>query len=55
LMILPLLFKILDFHDGFNVIVVDVICSFLNFGCIFFNLFIFDQLLLNIITFPLTF
>ena len=55
LMIFPLLFKILDFHDGFNVIVVDVIRSFLNFGCIFFDLFIFDQLLLNVITFPLAF
>jgi hypothetical protein len=54
-MIFPLLFKILDFHDGFNVIVVDMVSSFLNFGCIFFDLFIINQLLLNVITFPLAF
>ena len=55
LVVFPLLLKILNFHNSFNIVFMDVICISLNICSVFLNLFIFNKLLLNVVTFPITF
>jgi hypothetical protein len=55
MVVFPLLLKILNFHNSFNIVFMDVICISLNICSVFLNLFIFDKLLLNVVTFPIAF
>ena len=55
MVVFPLLLKILNFHNSFNIVFMDVICISLNICSVFLNLFIFNKLLLNVVTFPIAF
>ena len=55
MVVFPLLLKILNFHNSFNIVFMDVICISLNICSVFLYLFIFNKLLLNVVTFPIAF